>query len=96
MADIESLFPFAMRVLELFEKGEVSLGTIAMLKAYASKLGKDAVYFSRDVMGADGLLIQKGPMKHLMDGPTLVTGEGTYEMNVLMAGHDLTGLMAYV
>jgi len=46
-------------------------------------------------MGGDGILMQNNTIIPLMDVETSLTGEGTYEMNVLVAGKELTGLMAY-
>ena len=46
-------------------------------------------------MGGDGIIMQNNTIIPLMDMETALTGEGTYEMNTLITGKELTGLMAY-
>ena len=46
-------------------------------------------------MGGNGILIENRAIKSLMDIQTVITGEGTYEINVLVAGKELSGISAY-
>jgi alkylation response protein AidB-like acyl-CoA dehydrogenase len=66
-----------------------------MIKAYATKITREIARVCREVMGEEGILRQNNVILKLMDGETAITGEGTYEMNVLVAGRELTGLQAY-
>lgn len=66
-----------------------------MTKAMASKLAHQASLVAREVMGGNGILLENRAIKNLADAQTCLTGEGTYEMNVLVAGKEMTGLGAY-
>ena len=42
-------------------------------------------------MGGNGILLENRTMKHFNDIETMYTGEGTYDINVLVSGRELTG-----
>ena len=67
-----------------------------MFKALASKVMMKVVLAARECMGGNGILLESHAIKSLMDIQTMITGEGTYEMNVLVAGRELTSLQAFV
>ena len=46
---------------------------------------------AREICGGNGVLLEYQVMKHLMDVETIHTGEGTYEINMLVSGRELTG-----
>ena len=46
---------------------------------------------AREVMGGNGILLENRTMKHFNDIETMYTGEGTYDINVLVSGRELTG-----
>ena len=46
---------------------------------------------AREVLGGNGILVENRVMKHFNDIEVMVTGEGTYEINSLVSGRDLTG-----
>jgi alkylation response protein AidB-like acyl-CoA dehydrogenase len=46
-------------------------------------------------MGGNGILIENRAMKALMDIEGVYTYEGTYEINTLVAGRELTGVSAF-
>jgi alkylation response protein AidB-like acyl-CoA dehydrogenase len=49
---------------------------------------------AREVCGGNGILVENHVMKALMDIESMHTFEGTYEMNSLISGRELTGGMA--
>ena len=46
---------------------------------------------AREVLGGNGILIENRVMKHFNDIEVMYTGEGTYDVNSLVSGRDLTG-----
>ena len=46
---------------------------------------------AREVMGGNGILVGNRVIKHFNDAETMYTGEGTYDVNVLVSGRELTG-----
>ena len=43
-------------------------------------------------MGGNGILLEYNVMKHFVDVEGLFTYEGTYDINMLVAGKELTGI----
>lgn len=69
---------------------------ITMTKAYSTKIALEAAMIARECMGGNGILIENKVIKMVMDLHTAVSGEGSYEMNIFVAGKELTGLQAYM
>lgn len=42
-------------------------------------------------MGGNGILLENRAMKALMDMEVIYTYEGTYDINMLIAGREITG-----
>lgn len=66
-----------------------------MTKAYCSKNARKICQISREVMGGNGILLENRAMKALMDIEGVYTYEGTYEVNTLLTGREITGLSAF-
>ena len=66
-------------------------GQAARLKGHCSKLGRETVALARECMGGNGILAEYGVMRHFCDMEALYTYEGTYDINSLVSGRELTG-----
>ena len=77
-----------------FDKNKVTIGQIARTKANCTRICREVVSLGREVCGGNGILLENHVMKAFMDIETMHTGEGTYEVNVLVAGRELTGGLA--
>ena len=66
-----------------------------MFKAWVTERGRVICALGREVMGGNGLLQENLAMKSLVDMEVLYTYEGTYDINSLVAGFELTGLKAF-
>jgi alkylation response protein AidB-like acyl-CoA dehydrogenase len=71
------------------------MGKIAMMKAHVSRIGRDTTRIAREIQGANGILWENLALKHMIDMEACHTGEGTYEVNVLISGRELTGIAAF-
>lgn len=96
MVEIESVLLLGLRISKFLDEGQASNGMGAAFKAYATKVCYNAILIARECMGGDGILQENRAIKALMDIQTIVTGEGTYEINVLVAGKELTGHSAFL
>jgi acyl-CoA oxidase len=76
-------------------RGKATMGQIAMVKAQVSRLGREVVKLAREMQGANGILWENLALKHMIDMEAAHTGEGTYDINVLVSGRELTGLAAF-
>ena len=68
------------------------MGQIAMAKAHVSRVGRDVVRLAREIQGANGLLLENLTIRFVVDMEAAHTGEGTYDIIVLVTGRELTGI----
>ena len=54
-------------------------------------MARDVCRLAREVCGGNGILLENHVMKQLMDIESLYTYEGSYEINSLISGRELTG-----
>ena len=71
------------------------MGQVAMVKAHVSRVGRDVVRLAREIQGANGLLWENQTIRFILDMEAAHTGEGTYDINALVAGRELTGIPAF-
>jgi glutaryl-CoA dehydrogenase len=70
------------------------MGQLARCKAHCSLRCREVVRLARESMGGNGILLENAVMKHLLDIEVMYTGEGTYDVNSLVSGRELTGGLA--
>ena len=49
------------------------------------------VRLARECFGGYGILVENRVMKHFLDVEVMYTGEGTYDVNSLVSGREITG-----
>lgn len=76
-------------------EGKASIGQIAMAKAFATEMLREAARWARESFGGNGIIADYHVMKVLVDAEVLFTYEGTYDINMLVAGRELTGVAAF-
>jgi alkylation response protein AidB-like acyl-CoA dehydrogenase len=95
LGEIESSVTLLMRLSLLYDKGKTTMGQIAMCKAHVSRVGRDVTRTAREIFGANGVLWENVPIRHMIDMEAAHTGEGTYDINVLVSARELTGIAAF-
>lgn len=96
MGNLQAVLLAGWRLTELYEQdGELSTGKIGLFKAWVTERARVICALGREVMGGNGLLQENFVMKALVDMEVLYTYEGTYDINSLVAGFELTGLKAF-
>ena len=71
------------------------MGMIALTKAHCTRQTRLITQECREIMGGNGILIQYHAMKALLDAESIYTYEGSYEINTLVAGREITGKAAF-
>lgn len=66
-----------------------------MFKAWITSRGREVSALGRELMGSRGMA-GEGLMKRLLDMEALYTYEGSYDINMLLAGSQLTGIKAFI
>ena len=91
MANCEFMLSHLTRISVLFDQGKVSMGQVARAKANCTRLGREVVALAREVCGGNGIILDNHVMKAFMDAEAMYTYEGTYDINMLVSGRELTG-----
>ena len=94
LALVEAQLSYCFRISQLADEGKASIGLIGRAKAIVSKIGREVVQLAREVCGGNGILLENRVMKCFMDMEAVYTYEGTYDINMLVAGRELTGGIA--
>ncbi len=95
LGNIQAMMFYCKRISEMYLKGKLTAGNIGMLKAWITKKGKENAAIGRELLGGNGILIENIVMKHFVDMEGLFTYEGTYDINMLVAGKEITGMNAF-
>ena len=78
-------------VSQSMDCGNATLGSVGRAKSGCSKLGREVVQLAREVCGGNGIILDNHVIKAMMDMEGMHTYEGTYEVNSLVSGRELTG-----
>lgn len=71
------------------------MGQVTMAKAWCSLRGREVVALARELLGGNGIVLEHKVIRYFMDMESLYTYEGTYEVNSLVTGRELTGIAAF-
>tara|TARA_B100001113_G_scaffold138164_2_gene113355 strand:+ start:4287 stop:5459 length:1173 start_codon:yes stop_codon:yes gene_type:complete len=83
------------RLGRLKDEGKMSFQQVSMAKRNNCVMARDIAKISREILGANGIMDDYSPMRHMANIESVFTYEGTHEMHTLILGQDVTGIPAY-
>lgn len=83
------------QLTKLHVEGKASIGQIAMAKAFCTDQLRESARHARAALGGNGIISDNHVMRTLIDAEVLFTYEGTYDINLLVTGRELTGIAAF-
>ncbi|MGY2004615.1 acyl-CoA dehydrogenase family protein [Blastococcus sp. SYSU DS1024] len=86
----------AVRVAQLQEEGVFRDDHAALAKSYATSRARETVAWARELLGGNGILLERDVVRFFNDAEALYSYEGTREINQLIVGRALTGISAFV
>ena len=89
-----SIYLLAERVTRDFQSGHCGMPAICLAKAYNTKIGREIVSISREILGGNGIVLDFHIASKFDDMESVFTYEDTYEINALICGRSLTGIAA--
>ena len=95
MSNLQAILLACWRVSKLVDEGKANIGQIAMVKAFVTERGREVCKWGREVLGGNGIIHDNYMMKAYADMEAIYTYEGSYDINTLVAGRELTGLAAF-
>ena len=78
----------------LQSEGRATMARVALAKAWATARMRETVALGRGILGGNGILADYAMAKVFADAEAIFTYEGTYEVNALITGRDITGVSA--
>jgi acyl-CoA oxidase len=95
MGNVQAALLMTWNATRLLKEGNATIGKVGLAKAYATKLVREAAALGREAAGGNGILLDHGLMKPFLDIESLYTYEGTFDINLLVTGRELTGTAAF-
>ena len=95
MGNVQAALHLVGKLTELKEKDESTMGKLALGKAWITLRMREVAALGREMLGGNGIVLDNYAMKAFCDMEAIYTYEGTYDINCLVAGRELTGLAAF-
>jgi len=92
---IEAGHLLALRLGELEDGGGATPAQISMAKRMNVRMARDAARTCRELLGANGVVDDFSPMRHMANLEAVYTYEGTHDVHTLALGREATGLDAF-
>ena len=96
LGDVTAMQLYCIRLGRLIDDGKMEETMAALAKYYCSVKARDVCRVARDVLGGNGITLDFHVIRHLCDMESLVTYEGTAEIQSLIVGRHITGQSAFV
>ncbi|NDK32084.1 acyl-CoA dehydrogenase family protein [Nesterenkonia haasae] len=87
---------FMGELARLQEANQLTMLRATLAKATLTRLARESAATARDVLGGNGILSTHEVAKIAGDIDAIYTYEGSYGINMLIAGRELTGVSAFV
>jgi len=81
-------------ISQMMDQGKSTIGQVGRAKGIVSKLAREIVGLAREVCGGNGIILDNHVVKSFIDMEGMYTYEGTYDINMLVSGRELTGGLA--
>ncbi|KYK63765.1 acyl-CoA dehydrogenase domain-containing protein [Toxoplasma gondii TgCatPRC2] len=93
---LQGVLLLVLRLGRLMDEGKPHMmAHIALAKATCSRVAREGIALCREVLGGNGIVTDFGVAKFHADIEALYTYEGTYDINMLIAGRAVTGRSAF-
>ena len=94
VSTVASMYLLVERITHESLVGRCSVASVSMVKAHNTRLGREVVSLCREMLGGNGIVLDYGIASKFCDMEGIYTYEGTYDVCVLVAGRQLTGVSA--
>ena len=95
LADHTKGLLMAWRLGKLKEEGGMTFTRVSLAKRENVRSALNAARTAREILGAEGITLGRGAIRHMLNLESVDTYEGTYDIHTLVLGRDITGLQAF-
>ena len=81
----------AWRLAVLKDQGKLGYALVSLAKRENVRSALNAARSAREVLGGSGIVLEHNAIRHMLNLETVVTYEGTHDINTLIVGRDITG-----
>lgn len=85
----------SLQLGRLKDQGKVTPAQISMAKRTNVDMATEIAREARRLLGANGILVEYGAMRHMANLESVYTYEGTHDMHTLILGLEITGISAF-
>lgn len=95
LGNIQGMLLVGWRLCKLYESGKMTPGQASLGKAWTSRMARKTVSLARELMGGNGILADFLVAKAFCDLEPIYSYEGTYDINSLVTGREITGIASF-
>jgi glutaryl-CoA dehydrogenase len=96
LGNITASLCMVVRLSELQDEGKLKDEHASLAKAFCTVKMRETVGFARELLGANGIVLDYNIGRFVADAEAIYSYEGTREMNTLIVGKAITGFGAFV
>jgi glutaryl-CoA dehydrogenase len=85
-----------VRLSQLQDQGKLADEHASLAKAFCTVKMRETVGFARELLGANGILLDYNVGRFVADSEAIYSYEGTREMNTLIVGRAVSGFSAFI
>ncbi|XP_028764409.1 acyl-coenzyme A oxidase 4, peroxisomal isoform X1 [Neltuma alba] len=95
LGNIQAMILVGWRLCKLYENGKMTQGHASLGKSWITLRARETAALGRELLGGNGILADFLVAKAFCDLEPIYTYEGTYDINTLVTGREVTGLASF-
>ncbi|KAM1198465.1 hypothetical protein ACFX2H_009811 [Malus domestica] len=95
LGNVQAMVLIGWRLCKLYEAGKMTPGHASMGKSWITLKARETVALGRELLGGNGILSDFLVAKAFGDLEPIYTFEGTYDINALVTGREVTGIASF-
>jgi glutaryl-CoA dehydrogenase len=96
IGNITASLCMVVRLSQLQDEGKLKDEHASLAKAFCTVRMRETVGYAREILGANGILLEYHVGRFVADAEAIYSYEGTREMNTLIVGKAITGMSAFI
>jgi glutaryl-CoA dehydrogenase len=96
ISNITACLCLVVRLSQIQDEGKVKDEQASLAKAFCTVKMRETVGYARELLGANGILLDYNIGRFVADSEAIYSYEGTREMNALIVGKAVSGFSAFV
>ncbi|TYI11195.1 hypothetical protein ES332_A09G194300v1 [Gossypium tomentosum] len=95
LGNIQVMTLVGWRLCKLYEEGKMTPGHASLGKSWITSMARETAALGRELLGGNGILADFLVAKAFCDLEPIYTYEGTYDINSLVTGREITGFASF-